>query len=65
MLAALPEQQRVLAAAGTARLLELRDELEQVRAQLAGQAEPSVRERLQLLLVAVRFKLRKKLAGRL
>jgi glycosyltransferase involved in cell wall biosynthesis len=65
MLAALPEQQRGLAAAGTARLLELRDELEQVRSGLAGQAEPSVRERLKLLLAAVRFKLRKKLAGRL
>jgi glycosyltransferase involved in cell wall biosynthesis len=65
MLAALPEQQRGLAAAGTARLLELRDELEQVRSGLAGQAEPSVRERLKLLLAAVRFKLRKKLTGRL
>lgn len=64
MLAALPEQQRSLVAAGTARLLELRDELEQVRAQLAGQAEPSVRERLKLLSAAVRFKLRKKLTGR-
>ncbi|CAK8718357.1 hypothetical protein GCAAIG_07810 [Candidatus Electronema halotolerans] len=65
MLAALPEQWRGLAAAGAERLLELRDELEQVRAELAGQTEPSVRERLQLLLAAVRFKLRKKLTGRL
>lgn len=61
MLAALPEQYRSLAAAGTARLLELRDELEQVRSELAGRAEPSVRERLKLLTVAVRYKLRKKL----
>ena len=65
MLAALPEQQRGLVATGTARLLELRDELEQVRTQLGSQAEPSVRERLKLLGAAVRFKLRKKLAGRL
>ncbi len=64
MLAALPEQWRGLVAAGTARLLELRDELEQVRTQLGCQAEPSVRERLKLLFTAVRFKLRKKLAGR-
>lgn len=65
MLAALPEQCRSLAAAGTARLLELRDELEQVRAELAGRrAEPSVRERLKLLLAAVKYKLRKKLAKR-
>lgn len=46
MLAALPEQWRGIAAAGTERLLELRDELEQVRAELAGRAEPSVRKRL-------------------
>ncbi len=64
MLSALPEQWRSMAAAGTERLLELRDELEQVRAELAGRAEPSVRERLKLLLAAVKFKLRKKLAGR-
>jgi glycosyltransferase involved in cell wall biosynthesis len=62
MLAALPEQHRSLAAAGTARLLELRDELEQVRTELAGRAEPSVRGRLKLLLAAVKYKLRKKLA---
>ncbi len=67
MLAALPEQWRGLATAGTERLLELRDELEQVRTELAGQGqtEPSVRERLKLLVAAVRFKLRKKLAERL
>ncbi|MGX9727997.1 MAG: glycosyltransferase family 2 protein [Candidatus Electronema sp. VV] len=64
MIAALPEQCRSLAAAGTARLLELRDELEQVRTELAGRAEPSVRERLKLLLAAVKYKLRKKLAKR-
>ncbi|WP_417913433.1 glycosyltransferase family 2 protein [Candidatus Electronema sp. TJ] len=64
MLAALPEPCRMLAAAGTERLLELRDELEQVRTELAGRAEPSVRERLKLLLAAVKFKLRKKLAAR-
>uniref|UniRef100_UPI0040568B26 glycosyltransferase family 2 protein n=1 Tax=Candidatus Electronema sp. TaxID=2698783 RepID=UPI0040568B26 len=64
MLAALPEQCRSLAAAGTARLLELRDELEQVRTELAGRAEPSVREQLKLLLAAVKYKLRKKLAKR-
>ncbi|WP_417915552.1 glycosyltransferase family 2 protein [Candidatus Electronema sp. JM] len=64
MLAALPEQWRSIAATGTERLLELRDELEQVRAELAGRAEPSVRERLKLLLAAVKYKLRKKLSGR-
>jgi glycosyltransferase involved in cell wall biosynthesis len=64
MLAALPEQWRSIAAAGTERLLELRDELEQVRSELAGKAEPSVRERLKLLLAAVNYKLRKKLARR-
>jgi len=64
MLAALPEQWRGLAAAGTGRLLELRDELEQVRAELAGRAEPSVRRQLKLLADAVKYKLRKKLAGR-
>ena len=62
MLAALPEQQqRSLAAAGTERLMILRDELEQVRSELSGQAEPSVRERLHLLLSAIKYKLRKKL----
>jgi glycosyltransferase involved in cell wall biosynthesis len=61
MLAALPEQQRRIAAAGTGRLLELRDELEQVRTELSGQAEPSVREQLHLLLSAIKYKLRKKL----
>jgi glycosyltransferase involved in cell wall biosynthesis len=63
MLAALPEQCRNIAAAGTDRLLELRDELEQVRTELHGRAEPSVRERLELLLSAVKYKLRKKLIG--
>jgi glycosyltransferase involved in cell wall biosynthesis len=67
MLAALPEQQRRIAAAGTYRLLELRDELEQVRSELSGrelmtgQIEPSVQERLRLLLSAIKYKLRKKL----
>ena len=61
MLAALPEQQRRIAAAGTERLLELRDELEQVRSELSGQVEPSVQERLHLLLSAIKYKLRKKL----
>ncbi|MCW5201615.1 glycosyltransferase [Desulfobulbus sp. US2] len=61
MLAALPEQQRSIAAAGTERLLELRDELEQVRSELSGQAEPSVQERFRLLLTAIKYKLRKKL----
>jgi hypothetical protein len=65
MLAALPEHCRGIAAAGTERLLALRDELEQVRAELAGRTEPSVRERLKLLVAAVRFKLRKKIAGRI
>ena len=63
MLAALPEAYRSLAAAGTERLLELRDELELVRAELALRTEPSVRERLHLLALAVKYKLRKKLAG--
>ncbi|WP_417909223.1 glycosyltransferase family 2 protein [Candidatus Electronema sp. PJ] len=64
LLAALPEQWRGLVDAGTERLLELRDELEQVRGELAGRAEPCVRERLQLLLAAIKYKLKKKLAGR-
>ena len=61
MLAALPEQQRRIAAAGTGRLLELRDELEQVRNELAGQAEPSVQDQGRLLLSAIQYKARKKL----
>jgi glycosyltransferase involved in cell wall biosynthesis len=61
MLAALPDQYRMLATAGTERLLELRDELEQVRHELAGQAEPSVRERFHLLGSAIKYKLGKKL----
>jgi len=61
LLAALPEQWRSLAAAGTERLLELRDELEQVRIELAGRTEPSVRERLKLLLAAIKYKLAKRL----
>jgi glycosyltransferase involved in cell wall biosynthesis len=61
MLAVLPVQWQGLAAAGTERLLELRDELEQVRAELAGHSEPSVRERLKLLGAALRYKLKKKL----
>jgi glycosyltransferase involved in cell wall biosynthesis len=60
MLAALPERQRRIAAAGTERLMILRDELEQVRSELSGQAEPSVRERFRLLLSAIKYKLRKK-----
>lgn len=65
MLAALPEQQRRIVAAGTGRLLELRDELEQVRNELAGQAEPSVQEQGRLLLSAIQYKVRKKLRRRL
>jgi hypothetical protein len=65
MLAALPKQQRGLVAAGTERLLELRDELEQVRTELVSRPAPSVHARLQLLAAAVRCKLRKKSAGRL
>ena len=61
MLAALPEEYKGIAAAGTERLLELRDELDQVRGELAGQAEPSVREQARLLLSAIKDKLRKKL----
>jgi glycosyltransferase involved in cell wall biosynthesis len=64
MLAALPEQYRNMVAAGTERLLELRDELEQVRTELSGQAEPSVSERLDLLASAIKYKLRKRLTGR-
>ncbi len=64
ILAALPEQYRHIVAAGTDRLLELRDELEQVQNELAGQIEPSVRERFDLLTGAVKYKLRKKLANR-
>ncbi|MCI5221773.1 MAG: hypothetical protein D3924_03625 [Candidatus Electrothrix sp. AR4] len=64
MLAALPEENRHIVAAGTERLLELRDELEQVRNELAGQTEPSVRERFDLLTGAVKYKLRKKMTNR-
>uniref|UniRef100_UPI004057673D glycosyltransferase family 2 protein n=1 Tax=Candidatus Electrothrix sp. TaxID=2170559 RepID=UPI004057673D len=61
MLAALPGESRMIASAGTKRLLELRDELEQVQGELAGQAEPSVREQGRLLFSAIKYKLRKKL----
>ncbi|MCI5159304.1 MAG: glycosyltransferase [Candidatus Electrothrix sp. AUS1_2] len=61
MLAALPEESRMIAATGVERLLELRDELEQVRGELARGAEPSVREQGRLLLSAIKYKVRKKL----
>jgi glycosyltransferase involved in cell wall biosynthesis len=66
LLAALPEGSRMIASTGIERLLELRDELEQVRSELtghelAGVAEPSVSEHLQQLILAIKYKLRKKL----
>ena len=61
MLAALPEQYRTLVAAGTDRLMELRDELQQVEADLASGAEPSVSEQFARLKSAVAFKVRKKI----
>jgi glycosyltransferase involved in cell wall biosynthesis len=61
MLAALPEGSRMLASTGVERLLELRDELEQVRGELARQAEPSVRECFHLLRSAIQYKLKKRL----
>lgn len=64
MVTALPEQYRSIAAAGTDRLLEFKDEFEQVRSELsgrnlAGQAEPSLRERFHLLLSEIKYKLLK------
>ncbi len=61
LLAALPEQYRTLAAAGTERLMELKDELQQVEAELSSKAEPSVREQFARLKTAVAFKVRKKI----
>lgn len=61
MLAALPEESRMVASTGIERLLELRDELEQVRHELVGVAEPSVSEQLRLLISAIKYKVRKKL----
>ena len=61
MLLALPEEYQGIATAGTERLLELRDELEQVKHELAGGADPSVKEQGRLLLSAIKYKVRKKL----
>lgn len=61
MLAVLPKEYRMIASAGTERLLELRDELELVRSELASMAEPSVKGRLHLLLSAIQYKVREKL----
>ena len=44
MLARVPEDLQQIVAAGTDRLVELEQELSAVRSELAGQAEPSVRE---------------------
>lgn len=46
MVTALPEQYRSIAAVGTDRLLEFKDELEQVRSELSGR-EPSQTSRAQ------------------
>ena len=63
MVAALPEEYRALVTAGADRLLELRDELEQVRSELGSMVEPSVREQFKLFAAAVRYKVKKKLPG--
>lgn len=63
MLAALPEESRQIAAAGSDRLMELKDELQQVQAELGRQSEPSVRDHFHQLCSVVRYKLRKKISG--
>ena len=63
MLAVLPEESRLIAAAGSDRLMELKDELQEVQAELCNQGEPSVRDQFRRLCSAVRYKLQKKFAG--
>ena len=61
LLAGIPEELRGLVAAGADRLVELEQELNGVRSQLAQEREPSVREEWARLSAAVRYKLRKKI----
>ncbi len=62
MLAALPEQYRGLAAAGSDRLLDLERELQQVRSELAVAPEAGVREQVHGLGMALGRKVKKILA---
>ncbi len=62
MLARIPEDLQQVVAAGTDRLVELEQELSAVRSQLAGQAEPSVREQAARLSAAVKYKVKKKIS---
>lgn len=59
MLAALPEECRILAAAGADRLAELEQELAEVRTVLAQQGPPGVRTLSRQLLGAVQRKMKK------
>ena len=61
LLAGIPAELRDLVAAGADRLVELEQELNDVRSQLAREREPSVREEWARLSAAVRYKLRKKI----
>jgi glycosyltransferase involved in cell wall biosynthesis len=63
MLAKLPENLQPYAAACSDRLVELEQELAVVRSQLSGGGEPSVREQFHSLLLACRYKVKKKISG--
>lgn len=60
MLARIPEKLQPYVAAGSDRLVELEQELALVRSQLSGIDEPSVREQIQSLLAACKYKIKKK-----
>ncbi len=60
MLARIPENLQPYVAAGSDRLVELEQELADVRSQLSGTLEPSVREQLRSLLAACSYKVKTK-----
>jgi len=63
LLAAMPEELRGRVAAGADRLVELEQELQQVRTELAGRIEPGVRQTARAFGRALGHFLRRRLAG--
>jgi glycosyltransferase involved in cell wall biosynthesis len=64
MLARVPEALRPIVEAGTGRLVELENELRDVKAGLRGAPEPDIRRQILALLVSVRRKVERRLQGR-
>jgi glycosyltransferase involved in cell wall biosynthesis len=62
MLARVPDALQPIVEAGADRLVELEQELSAVRSELAGQAEPSVRNLAAALAAAVKYKVKKKIS---